>query len=138
MLFSKSFYRSEWPVTHYYQIHSRGAGLYRLMERINGDVELQNLLLIDKGKRKMLNAIQEGSSVGDVHRGISRATVQNRRVKSSLKSWPSSTGVSEDMGQFPCSKFCLKIVCRAVHFVSHALYKISRCIQAFFEHCKRT
>lgn len=47
--------------------------------------DLQNLLLIDKEKIKILNAIQEGSSLGDVNHGIIRATVQNRQVKSSLK-----------------------------------------------------
>lgn len=48
-------------------------------------IDLQNLLLIDKEKIKILNAIQEGSSLGDVNHGIIRATVQNRQVKSSLK-----------------------------------------------------
>lgn len=75
----------------------------------------------------MLNAIQEGSSLGDVNHGIIRATGQNRQVKSSLKDSLVVLEVfehSEDMGQVPWSKFFLKIVSRAVHFMSHTLYKV--------------
>lgn len=39
----------------------------------------------DKGKRKMLSAIQEGCSLGGVNRSITRATGWSRQLKSSLK-----------------------------------------------------
>lgn len=53
-------------------------------------VDLQNLLLIDKGERKMLNAIQEGSSLGDVNHQNSRPEQASQELFGGLTRSPGS------------------------------------------------